>query len=171
MEPIRAGVVTVSDKGYAGERVDSSGPLLAELLRKMGAQVVQQTIVPDEQAEIRRTLIALADEARLDLIVTTGGTGPAPRDVTPEATRTVIEREMPGLAEVLRFEGYHQTPLAVISRGVAGIRGRTLIVNLPGSPKAVREGMETLIPILPHAIRMLRGADTEHRPGESAAHA
>jgi molybdopterin adenylyltransferase len=171
MEPIRAGVVTVSDKGYAGEREDSSGPLMAELLRKMGAQVVQQTIVPDEQTEIRRTLIALADEAHLDLIVTTGGTGPAPRDVTPEATRTVIEREMPGLAEVLRFEGYRQTPLAVISRGVAGIRGRTLIVNLPGSPKAVREGMETLIPILPHAIRMLRGVDTEHRPGEGAAHA
>jgi molybdopterin adenylyltransferase len=171
MEPIRAGVVTVSDKGYAGEREDSSGPLMAELLRKMGAQVVQQTIVPDEQTEIRRTLIALADEAHLDLIVTTGGTGPAPRDVTPEATRTVIEREMPGLAEVLRFEGYRQTPLAVISRGVAGIRGRTLIVNLPGSPKAVREGMETLIPILPHAIRMLRGVDTEHRPGERAGRA
>jgi molybdopterin adenylyltransferase len=171
MEPIRAGVVTVSDKGYAGEREDSSGPLLAELLRKMGVQIVQQTIVPDEQAEVRRTLIVLADEARLDLIVTTGGTGPAPRDVTPEATRTVIEREMPGLAEVLRFEGYRQTPLAVISRGVAGIRGRTLIVNLPGSPKAVREGMETLTPILPHAIRMLRGVDTEHRPGEGAAHA
>jgi molybdopterin adenylyltransferase len=171
MEPIRAGVVTVSDKGYAGEREDSSGPLMAELLRKMGAQVVQQTIVPDEQTEIRRTLIALADEAHLDLIVTTGGTGPAPRDVTPEATRTVIEREMPGLAEVLRLEGYRQTPLAVISRGVAGIRGRTLIVNLPGSPKAVREGMETLIPILPHAIRMLRGVDTEHRPGERAGRA
>ncbi len=171
MDPIRASVVTVSDTGYAGEREDSSGPLLAELLRKMGAQVVQQAIVPDEQAEIRRTLIALADEAHLDLIVTTGGTGPAPRDVTPEATRTVIEREMPGLAEVLRFEGYRQTPLAVISRGVAGIRGRTLIVNLPGSPRAVREGMETLIPILPHTIRMVRGVDTEHRPGEGAAHA
>ena len=163
--------MTVSDKGYAGEREDSSGPLLEELLRKMGAQVVQQTIVPDEQAEIRRTLIALADEAHLDLIITTGGTGPAPRDVTPEATRAVIEREMPGLAEVLRFEGYRQTPLAVISRGVAGIRGRTLIVNLPGSPKAVREGLETLIPVLPHAIRMLRGVDTEHRHGEIAAHA
>jgi molybdopterin adenylyltransferase len=171
MEPIRAGVVTVSDKGYAGEREDSSGPLLAELLRKMGAQVVRQTIVPDEQTEIRRMLIALADEAHLDLIVTTGGTGPAPRDVTPEATRAVIEREMPGLAEMLRFEGYRQTALAVISRGVAGIRGQTLIVNLPGSPKAVREGMETLIPILPHAIRMLRGVDTEHRPGERAGRA
>ena len=171
MEPIRAGVVTASDKGYAGEREDGSGPLLAELLRKMGAEVVHQTIVPDEQDEIERVLTALADEVHVDLIVTTGGTGPAPRDVTPEATRAVIEREMPGLAEVLRFEGYRQTPLAVISRGVAGIRGRTLIVNLPGSPKAVREGMETLIPILPHAIQMLRGVDTEHRHGEEAARA
>ena len=107
-------------------------------------------------------MVELADEARVDLVVTTGGTGPAPRDVTPEATGAVIEREMPGLAEVLRFEGYRKTPLAVLSRGVAGIRGGTLIVNLPGSPKAVREGMETLTPVLPHAIKMLRGVDTEH---------
>jgi molybdopterin adenylyltransferase len=162
MEPIRAGVVTVSDRGHAGEREDVSGPLLADLLRKMGAEVVSRTIVPDEQAQIERALVALADEAQADLVVTTGGTGPAPRDGTPEATRAVIEREMPGLAEALRFEGYRKTPLAVISRGVAGIRGRTLIVNLPGSPRAVREGMETLAPILPHAIKMLRGVDTEH---------
>jgi len=162
MEPIRAGVVTVSDKGYAGEREDSSGPLLANLLRKMGATVESQTIVPDERAEIERELIRLADESRLDLVVTTGGTGPAPRDVTPEATQAIIEREMPGLAELLRFEGYRKTPLAVISRGVAGIRGGTLIVNLPGSPRAVREGMETLAPILPHAIKMLQGVHTEH---------
>jgi len=162
MEPIRAGVVTVSDKGYAGEREDVSGPLLANLLRNVGAEVVSQTIVPDELDQIKRVLVSLADGEGMDLVVTTGGTGPAPRDVTPEATRAVIEREMPGLAEVLRFEGYRRTPLAVISRAVAGIRGRTLIVNLPGSPKAVREGLETLAPILPHAIRMLRGVDTEH---------
>ena len=164
VKPIRAGVVTVSDKGYAGERDDASGPLLANLLRQMGAEVMSQTIVPDEQAEIKRVLIALADEARVDLVVTTGGTGPAPRDITPEATRAVIEREVPGLAEVLRFEGYRKTVLAVISRGVAGIREGTLIVNLPGSPRAVREGMETLAPILPHAIKMLRGVHTEHKP-------
>ncbi len=162
MEPIRASVVTVSDKGYAGEREDASGPLLADLLRKMGAEVASQTIVPDERAEIERVLTTLADEAQVDLVVTTGGTGPAPRDVTPEATQAIIEREVPGLAELLRFEGYRKTPLAVISRGVAGIRGRTLVVNLPGSPRAVREGMETLTPILPHAIKMLRGVDTEH---------
>ena len=169
MEPIRASVVTVSDKGYVGEREDASGPLLANLLRKMGAEVVRQTIVPDEQAEIERVLITLADEEQVDLVVTTGGTGPAPRDVTPEATQAVIEREVPGLAELLRFEGYRKTPLAVISRGVAGIRGRTLVVNLPGSPRAVREGMGTLAPILPHAIKMLRGVDTEH--GEEATRA
>jgi len=162
MKPIRAGVVTVSDKGYAGEREDASGPLLAGLLRKMGAEVASQTIVPDEKAEIERVLISLADQAQVDLVVTTGGTGPAPRDVTPEATLAVIEREMPGLAEALRFEGYRRTPLAIISRGVAGIRRQTLIVNLPGSPRAVREGMETLAPILPHAIKMLRGVHTEH---------
>ena len=170
MEPIQAGVVTVSDKGYAGEREDASGPLLANLVRQMGAEVVRQAIVPDEREQIERVLVELADAAHLDLVLTTGGTGPAPRDVTPEATRAVIEREMPGLAEVLRFAGYSRTPLAVISRGMAGIRGGTLIVNLPGSPRAVREGMETLSPILPHAIKMLRGVDTEHRE-ERTSHA
>ena len=164
MEPIRAGVVIVSDKGYAGEREDVSGPLLADLLRRMGAEVVIQTVVPDEESQIKQLLVSLADEAQVDLVGTTGGTGPAPRDVTPEATRAVTERDMPGLAEALRFEGYRKTPLAIISRGAAAIRGGTLIVNLPGSPKAVREGMETLAPILPHAIRMLRGVDTEHGP-------
>jgi molybdopterin adenylyltransferase len=171
MGSIVAAVVTVSDKGYAGEREDASGPLLASLLRKLGAEVVSQTIVPDERADIERTLKTLADDTQVDLVVTTGGTGPAPRDITPEATWAVTEREMPGLAEVLRFEGYRKTPLAVISRGVAGIRGRTLIINLPGSPKAVREGMETLAPILPHAIRMLRGVDTEHRHTGEARYA
>ena len=162
MQSIKTAVVTVSDKGYAGEREDASGPLLATLLRKIGAEVVHQVIVPDERAEIERVLIEMADDARLDLVVTTGGTGLTPRDVTPEATQAVIERDVPGLAEALRFEGYRRTPLAVLSRGLAGVRGRTLIVNLPGSPRAVREGMETLAPILPHAVKMVRGVDTEH---------
>jgi len=162
MDLIRGGVITVSDKGYAGIRDDVSGPLLAELLAQCRVSVVSYTIVPDEQDLIRQELLRLTDELGVELVVTTGGTGPAPRDVTPEATLSVIEREMPGVAEVLRFEGYRKTPMAVLSRGVAGIRGQALIINLPGSPKAVREGMEVLVPILPHAIKMLRGIHTEH---------
>jgi molybdenum cofactor synthesis domain-containing protein len=165
---MRAGVITVSDKGSRGERQDLSGPLLAAGLEEMGADVVAQEIVPDEPVQIQRRLIHLADEMGLDLIVTTGGTGGAPRDRTPEATKAVIEREMPGLAEVLRFRGYEQTPLAVLSRGVAGIRGRCLIVNLPGNPRAVAEGMDTLASILPHAVQMIRGEDLEHEVGEDA---
>jgi molybdenum cofactor synthesis domain-containing protein len=168
MKPIQAAVLTISDKGYAGERQDLSGPLLSELLQKLGAEVAYYSIVPDDRDAIEQTLIRLADEVRVDLIITTGGTGPAPRDVTPEATRAVIEREMPGLAEVLRFEGYRRTPLAVLSRGIAGIRRQTLIINLPGSPKAVREGMETLSSLLPHAIQMLRGVHTGHAAEERA---
>jgi molybdenum cofactor synthesis domain-containing protein len=154
---IRAGVVTVSDKGHAGEREDASGPLLASLLQKMGAEVARQEIVPDERPEIERVLVELADEAQVDLVVTTGGTGLTPRDVTPEATLAAIEREAPGLAEVLRSEGYHRTPLAVLSRGVAGVRGRTLIVNLPGSPKAAVECLEVFLPAMKHAVETLRG--------------
>lgn len=167
METIRAAVVTISDKGYAGTREDVSGPVLAELVHEMGADVVRRHIVPDELERIAQLLATLADDVQVDLVMTTGGTGVTPRDVTPEATRDVIEREMPGLAEALRFEGYRRTPLAVISRGIAGIRGRTLIVNLPGNPKAVREGMETLSPILPHTVQMIRGEHTDH---DEAAH-
>ena len=158
----RVAVVTISDKGYAGEREDVSGPLLADLLRTIGAEVVAQIIVPDEPAQIQQALIHLADDLQVDVVLTTGGTGFTPRDCTPEATRAVLEREAPGLAEVLRWEGYRRTPQAVLSRGVAGLRGRTLIINLPGSPRAVREGMEVLVPILPHAVQMARGEDTEH---------
>lgn len=159
---INAVVITASDKGSVGERVDASGPLLAEALRAMGATVVDRLLLPDDEARIAAALREYADGGNVDLIVTTGGTGAAPRDRTPEATLSVIEREMPGLAEVLRFEGYKLTPQAVLSRGVAGIRGRCLIVNLPGSPRAVREDMEILAPILPHAIQMLRGEHLEH---------
>jgi molybdopterin adenylyltransferase len=163
-QAIRAGVVTVSDKAAAGEREDASGPLLSGLLRKMGVRVVAQNIVPDEPEQIKRVLTHLTDVVEVDLVITTGGTGLTPRDVTPEATRGLIEREVPGLAEALRFEGYQKTPLAALSRGVTGIRRKTLIINLPGSPKAVQEGMETLTPLLPHAIQMLRGENTEHTP-------
>jgi len=157
-----AAVVTVSDKGFLGKREDVSGQLLAEALVDMGAEVVKRVVVPDEPDQISQALTTLADQVGVDLVMTTGGTGPAPRDRTPEATLSVIEREMLGLAEVLRLEGYKSTPRAVLSRGVAGIRGRCLIVNLPGSPRAVREGMEILAGILPHAIQMVRGENLEH---------
>ena len=163
MTAIRAAVVTVSDRGHAGLRDDASGPLLKDLIEQIGAEVVGAEIVPDERDAIQHALLRLVHISRVDLVVTTGGTGPTPRDVTPEATQALIERDAPGIAEVLRFEGYRKTPMASLSRGVAGIRGRTLIVNLPGSPRAVREGMQALAPILHHAIRMLRGVDTEHR--------
>jgi molybdopterin adenylyltransferase len=158
-----AAVITISDKGHAGLREDKSGPLLHEMLGEMGFTVPVYRIVPDEQEQIADILRELADNGAVDLIVTTGGTGPAPRDVTPEATRAVIEREMPGLAELLRFEGVKYTPLAVLSRGVAGIRKDTLIINLAGNPKAVREGIEILAPVLPHALQMLKGQNLEHQ--------
>ena len=157
-----AAVVTVSDKGYAGLRADKSGPLLGQLLAAMGFEVVFSTIVPDEREQIAALLRELADSRGITLVITTGGTGAAPRDVTPEATKKVIEREMPGLAELIRSEGYKKTPFAVLSRGVAGIRKGTLIINLAGSPKAVEEGMEILAPVLPHALQMLRGENLEH---------
>jgi len=157
-----AAVITVSDKGYAGLREDKSGPALRDRLGSLGLEVVYQAIVPDDRAQICAALRDLADQRGVDLVVTTGGTGAAPRDVTPEATLAVIEREMPGLAELLRWEGVKRTPLAVLSRGVAGIRGRTLIINLAGSPKAVQEGMDILTPVLPHALQMLKGENLEH---------
>ncbi len=156
MNQIRTAIVTISDKGFRGEREDASGPLLSRLTAEMGAQVVATHIVPDEQEQMAALLARLADSVEVDLILTTGGTGPTPRDVTPEATRAVIEREMPGLSELLRWDGYRRTPFAVLSRGVSGIRRRTLIVNLPGSPKAVQEGMETLAPLLPSAIALIK---------------
>lgn len=159
---MRAVVVTVSDKGYSGVREDRSGPLLADALAGLGADVVERHIVPDEPERIGALLAELADRGDIDVIATTGGTGIAPRDRTPEATRAVIDYEVPGIAEALRFEGYRKTPLAVISRGIVGVRGRCLIVNLPGSAKAVAEGMETLGGILPHAVKMVRGEDLEH---------
>jgi molybdopterin adenylyltransferase len=164
---ISVGVLTVSDRCFRGEAEDASGPLISKLvIERLPAEVRQEAIVPDEQDSIRRVLTEWCDEQDLDLVLTTGGTGFAPRDVTPEATEGIIEREAPGLAEAMRREGAKATPHAMLSRAVAGIRGQTLIVNLPGSTKAVREGLEVIFPALPHAIEILRqaaGSDLHHR--------
>lgn len=154
----RVAILTISDKGATGEREDESGPAIREVMEGAGATVVRSTLVPDERVQIAAMLAAWSDAGDVDLVLTTGGTGLSPRDVTPEATREVMEREVPGIAEALRMESLKQTKMAMISRAVAGIRGRTLIVNLPGSPKAVRECLAVLLPVLPHAVETLRGS-------------
>jgi molybdenum cofactor synthesis domain-containing protein len=154
---IRAAVLTISDKGSRGERLDTSGPAVQTLLGQAGITVAHSEIIPDEQDCIVSRLTACCDEMRCDLIVTTGGTGVGPRDVTPEATRIVIERELPGFGEAMRMESLKITPHAVISRALAGIRKQCLIINLPGSPKAARENLHTVLPALAHAIAKIQG--------------
>ena len=165
---MRVGILTISDRSARGERPDDSGPLLRELAQAhFNAEIVQTATIPDEMAIIRDTLAAWCDQDDMDVILTTGGTGFAPRDVTPEATRAAIQREAPGLAEAMRAASLALTPHAMLSRAVCGIRGQTLIVNLPGSPKAVRENLATIAPALPHAVQLLRGspsAEAGHRP-------
>jgi molybdopterin adenylyltransferase len=158
MTRMTTGVLTVSDRCFRGEREDLRGPLLRKLVIALGGEVVAHIVVPDEKAQILAALLDMADRQAVDLILTTGGTGPAPRDVTPEATRAVIERDMPGLAELMRIEGSRRfTPFAALTRAVAGIRGRTLIINLPGKPRAVQENMELLGPLLPAAVALVKG--------------
>ena len=157
----KAGVVTVSDKGSRGEREDLSGKEVVRMLQELSIEISETVIIPDEQDQIRQTLIDLSDRKKLDLIVTTGGTGVTPRDVTPDATLEVIEKAMPGMAEAMRQESLKKTPHAMISRAVAGIRGQTLIINLPGSPRSVRENLAVVLPALKHALEKIKGDETE----------
>ncbi|MEO8357558.1 MAG: MogA/MoaB family molybdenum cofactor biosynthesis protein [Chloroflexota bacterium] len=152
---IRFGILTLSDRSSRGERADSSGPALARLIQAQGWSVAKQSLLPDDETAIRDILISWADSAELDVILTTGGTGFSPRDVTPEATRAVIEREAPGLAEAMRAASLAVTPHAMLSRIVTGIRKKTLIINLPGSPKGAAENLQVVIPVLPHAVQLL----------------
>ncbi len=156
-----AGVITVSDKGSRGEREDRSGQEIVSMLKDIGVNIAHSTIIPDEKDKIREILIDCTDRMKLDLIITTGGTGVSPRDLTPDATLEVIDKEVPGMAEAMRRVSAAITPHAMISRAVVGIRGRSLIVNLPGSPKAVRENLTVILPALKHAVEKIRGDDAE----------
>ena len=158
----KAGVLTISDKGSKSQRADTSGDYMVRAFHSADMEVARYEIVADEENLISSTLAAWADSGELDLIVTTGGTGISPRDVTPEATRKVIEKELIGIVEMMRAIGYRKTPTAILSRAVAGIRGRCLIVNLPGNPRAVQEYLELLLPVVPHAIETLQGRSGDH---------
>jgi len=158
---IRAAVITVSDKGSRSERVDESGPAVAELLRGAGMTVELTAVVPDEKDQIEALLVEWSDIRKFDLIVTTGGTGVSPRDVTPDATLAVIDREIPGMGEAMRRESAARTPHAVISRATAGIRGSSLLLNLPGSPRGARENLLVVLPALKHAVEKIKGDDRD----------
>lgn len=153
----RAAVVTLSDKGYAGEREDKSGPLICDMLGQAGYEVVETVLLPDEVKEIEKCLCKLCDEVRADIVFTTGGTGLSPRDCTPEATLAVATRNVPGIAEAMRLASLKITPRAMLSRGVSVIRNETLIINLPGSPKAAGENLEAVLPSLDHGLAILTG--------------
>lgn len=161
----KTAIVTVSDRGARGEREDKSGQVLRDRLTAAGFEISYQTVIPDEIEEIREVLIDLSDRKHFALILTTGGTGVSPRDVTPEATLSVIDRVVPGMAEAMRAASLQKTPHAMISRAVAGIRGRCLIVNLPGSPKGAMENLETVLPALPHALDKILGDPSDCAQG------
>jgi len=159
---LRLAILTISDAGSSGERADTSGDAIAAWAADKGYRLAERVLVPDETGRIAAAIVAWADGDRADLILTTGGTGLTPRDVTPEATRAVLEREAPGIAEALRMSVYPRFPRAALSRGIAGVRGRTLIVNLPGSTGGVRDGLAVLDGLVEHAVDLVRGERTEH---------
>ncbi len=161
---IRAGILTLSDKASRGERVDTAGPAVAALLGSIGIDVVETVVLPDTRDEIAAQLRRWADETELDLVLTTGGTGLSPRDVTPEATLDVAERQVPGIGELMRETGRKSTHLSSLSRSVAVTRGRTLIINLPGSERGARESLDSILELLPHAIELLCGDAGEQHP-------
>ena len=158
---IKVGILTISDKGSRGEREDLSGKVIEEVVKKINGEVKYYQIIPDEKDIIQEELIKAVDKLHLDLILTTGGTGLAKRDVTPDATLEVIEKEVPGISEIIRSESFKKTNRAILSRGVAGVRKESLIINLPGSPKGVRESLEIILDALPHGIEILKGQATE----------
>lgn len=155
------GVLTISDKGARGDRQDKSGAVIHETLPGINAHIVNYEVIPDEKELIAAKLVKWADEDGVDILITTGGTGLTPRDVTPEATLAVVDRIVPGFAEAMRAESLKKTPHAMLSRAVVGTRGKCLIINLPGSPKAVRECLEVILPALPHAVETLKGQSDE----------
>jgi molybdenum cofactor synthesis domain-containing protein len=163
--PFRIALITLSDRVSSGERSDESGKALRESLSALPHTIIAQPVLPDEAQQLIAQLIHFADHERADLILTTGGTGLGRRDITPEATLAVIERRVPGMEEAIRAHGLTKTPYAMLSRAVVGVRGQTLILNLPGNPKGVRENMEAVLPALPHALKLLRDeriVDQEH---------
>jgi len=163
------GVLTVSDKGARGQRLDGSGEVIKGMVSKMGGHLAKYEIIPDEADIIADRLSSWADEGMADVILTTGGTGLGPRDVTPEATLSIIDKVVPGFAEAMRIRTLSVTPMAMLSRAVAGVRGKCLIINLPGSPKAVRECLEVVLPAIPHAVEIIKGEVTEHAVPEVRA--
>lgn len=168
--PHKVGILTASDRSHRGEREDKSGVILKQLVEQIPAEVVAYQVLPDEKKALRKMLMHMADVLHCDLIFTTGGTGLAPRDVTPEATRGILDREIPGMAEALRTAGMRHKSSAMLSRGLAGIRKKSLIINLPGSPGAVQDAFQILLPVLGHAIDLIKGDVVDCQSSSSSLH-